>query len=89
MSEVTFSPKKYSLMQSKNSSHGSSISPSKFEKFVKIDPQTISNPFVVKKIDSKKNVIKNSTTYLERAKVTENTQSQPSKQRRAKSDRKN
>ena len=60
VSEMTFSPSKH---KSKVSSNKSSVSPSKFEKFVKIDPNTISNPFVTKRADSKKENIKNSRFY--------------------------
>jgi hypothetical protein len=57
----------------------SSLSPTKFEKFVKYDPETIANPFIkVRKIDSVKTMIKNSKTYQERQlnvpKVTENVE---------------
>ena len=63
MSEMTFSPTKNKGKKSKNDSKRSSISPSKFEKFVKIDPKTLSNPFVTKRSDSKKTHIKNSSIY--------------------------
>lgn len=52
----------------------------------------VSNPFIAKKLVSKKTLIQNSTTYQERANskpATENAEPQPAKQRRAKSDRKN
>ena len=54
-SQVTFSPDKGQF--NSNHSNVSYVSPSKFEKFVKIDLQAVSNPFRVNNRDSMKFVI--------------------------------
>lgn len=73
---MTFSPNKKDVNYHSISSK-SSLSPTKFEKFVKMDPEMMANPFRAKKIDSVKFQIKNSITYMERAnvpKVSENVE---------------
>jgi hypothetical protein len=66
---VTFSPnkKKYADENFHSMSSKSSVSPSKFEKFLKIDPEMMANPFIkVRKNNALKNQIKNSQIYSER-----------------------
>ena len=91
---VTFSPykKRFADENCQSISSKSSKSPVKFEKVVKMDPQMMVNPFIkANKNESAKAQIKNLSIYQERLanvpKVSENVE-QPSRQRRAKSDRK-